>query len=226
MTRQLAFDLPTKPALGREDFFISPSNAVAVAALDGWRDWPLGKLVLAGPPGSGKTHLSHVWAGEAGAARIDGKALASSNADLLAGSGAVVVDGADAMGDAGERPLFHLHNLLAERRGALLLTAQAAPSRWPVTLPDLRSRLEAASVVRIDPPDDALLLAIMVKLFADRQIDVPSNLPAYLLARTERSFAAIRDLVEVLDSEALAAGQPVTRALAARLLDKSGQADT
>ena len=71
MAQQLSFDLPARPALGRDAFFVADSNALAVAAIDGWRDWAGGKLVLVGPAGSGKTHLSHVWAADTGANRIE-----------------------------------------------------------------------------------------------------------------------------------------------------------
>ena len=55
--RQLSFDLPTRTALGRADFFVSPANAEAVALIEGWHGWPSRKLVVAGPAGAGKTRV-------------------------------------------------------------------------------------------------------------------------------------------------------------------------
>ena len=224
MAEQLALDLPVREALGREDFLVAPANALALDAIDGWRDWPGGKLVLIGPEGSGKTHLAHVWAAEAGACVAAARALGPP--ERLAAAGRVVVEDAERIaGDrAAEEALFHLHNMLAAADGRLLVTARCAPARWSLALPDLASRMQAAGLARLEPPDDALLSALLVKLFADRQIAVSPALVRYLLPRMERSFAAARALVAALDARALRRGRPVTRALAAELLD-SGQAE-
>ncbi|NGM45373.1 chromosomal replication initiator DnaA [Rhodobacter sp. SGA-6-6] len=220
MSRQLVFDLPAKDGMTRAEFFVSPANALALAALDGWKGWPGGKMLLLGPTGAGKTHLAQIWATETGATVVAAADLAALDLPALAAAGRVAVEDAAAVaGDAqAEAALFHLHNLLAEARGALLLTAAAPPRDWGLTLPDLLSRMQAAPVTRLEAPDDALLSAVLVKLFADRQLAVAPNLIPYLLARMPRSIGAARALVAALDAAALAEGRPVTRALAAGLL--------
>lgn len=216
MTRQLAFDLPAREAFLRGDFFASPANASALAAVEGAQDWPAGKMVLTGPPGSGKTHLAHIWAAASGARLIESADLPGADLPALAAARAVVVEDADRIaGDrAAETALFHLHNLLAGS-GRLLVTATTPPRDWGMVLPDLQSRMQASALTRIDAPDDALMSAVLVKLFADRQISVPPNLIPYLVLRIERSIAAARDVVAKLDGLSLALGRPVTRALAA-----------
>ncbi|OYU39970.1 MAG: chromosomal replication initiator DnaA [Pseudorhodobacter sp. PARRP1] len=218
MSRQLAFDLPSGEAFRRADFFASPANAQALASVEAWRDWPGGKLVLIGPEGAGKTHLAHIWAEMAGAEVIAAQRLADADLHDLA-QGPVAVENADRI--AGDREaevaLFHLHNLLDGR--GLLVTAARPPRDWGLTLPDLLSRIQAASVAQLDPPDDMLLSAVLIKLFADRQIAVPPNLIPYLVSRMDRSIAAAREWVKFLDARALALGRPVTRALAAEVLD-------
>jgi len=212
---QLTFDLPVRETRGREDFFVAPSNATAVAALDAWQDWPLGKLVLIGPEGAGKTHLSHVWMQMTGAVLIPANDLTTEGVPALGNR--VVVEDVDRGVD--EAALFHLHNALAEVGGSLLLTARTAPRDWGLGLPDLISRVSAASVARLEAPDDALLQAVILKQFADRQLTVSPELIDWLLARIERSFAAAHHAVDVLDSAALEKGRPVTRALAREILD-------
>ncbi|MFZ1348065.1 MAG: chromosomal replication initiator DnaA, partial [Tabrizicola sp.] len=170
MTRQLAFDLPGLQALTREHFFVAPSNALALQTVDAWRDWPGRKLLLVGPEGAGKTHLAHIWAALADAVILPAETLAGADIASLAGR-AVVVENADRIG-AAEAQLFHLHNL-ATTNGALLLTARTPPRDWGLTLPDLTSRMQATHLARLDAPDDALLSAVLVKLFADRQVAVP-----------------------------------------------------
>ncbi|MFZ1479477.1 MAG: chromosomal replication initiator DnaA, partial [Paracoccaceae bacterium] len=113
------------------------------------------------------------------------------------------------------------HNLLLPT-GRLLLTAAAPPRDWGLHLADLLSRLQAAPVAQLQAPDDALLSAVLIKLFADRQITVPPNLIPYLVARMPRSIDAARALVADLDARALQDGRAITRALAADLLDSAG----
>ncbi|WP_136683761.1 DnaA ATPase domain-containing protein [Falsirhodobacter xinxiangensis] len=221
MIRQLAFDLPARPALGRDDLFVAPSNALALASLEGWRAWPGGKMVLVGPRGAGKTHLAHVWAAEANAVLVDSGAMPGADLEALTREDAVVLEDADRL--AGEREaeeaLFHLHNLMAAARKPFLLTASAPPRDWGLMVPDVLSRMMAASVARIESPDDAMLSAVLVKLFADRQIAVPPPLVPYLVARMDRSIGAARALVAALDSRSLQEHRPITRQLAAEVLE-------
>lgn len=225
MTGQLAFDLPARPALGREDFFASPSNATALAAVEAPEDWPGGRLLIVGPKGAGKTHLVHVWAAMGhGTQLIAAADLAVADIPGLAAGGAVAVEDAEGAQGVAETALFHLHNLLDQTGGRLLITAQAPPRDWGLALPDLQSRMEAMPLVRLDPPDDALLAAVLAKLFADRQMAVPGAVIAYLLPRMERSFAAAAAIVARLDAAALARKASITLRLAAEVLD-SGIAD-
>lgn len=222
--RQLAFDLPHRPARGRDDFFVSPANAEAVALIEGWARWPGARLVLTGPAGAGKSHLAEVWAGLSGARLLAGRAdVLAARPEALAGGQAVVVDDADSLAgdDPAEAALFHLHNLVLAEGGALLLTARTPPRDWGLCLPDLASRVQAAPLARLHPPDDALLAAVLVKLFADRQIAVTPGLVQWLMARLERSFEAAHAIVAAIDAEALATGQRPGIGLARALLDKS-----
>jgi chromosomal replication initiation ATPase DnaA len=213
--RQLAFDLPGREAMTREDFFVAPSNALALQAIEGWEGWPGRKLLLVGPEGAGKTHLAHVWAAMSGAVILSAVDLASADVAGLAGR-AVVVEDADRIGPA-EAQLFHLHNLVTTT-GTLLLTARTPPRDWGLKLPDLISRMQATPIAQLEAADDALLSAVLVKLFADRQVTVPTNLIPYLISRMPRSVGAARALVAALDAQALAQGRPITRALAAGLI--------
>lgn len=222
MTRQLAFDLPARPALGRENFLVSPSTAGPVEMLDNWHSWPRGRMLLLGPTGSGKSHLAHVWATETGAAIVDACSLASCDLPSLSDRRFVVSEDADRIASTpgAEVALFHLHNLLDALGGHLLITARTPPGQWGLNLPDLASRMQGMAVAQLSPPDDPLLAAVLVKLFADRQLAVAPTVIPYLLLRMERSFAAARDLVARLDATALAQGRPITRQLAAALLDR------
>ncbi|WP_417257793.1 chromosomal replication initiator DnaA [Celeribacter sp.] len=227
MSQQLTFDLPTREALGRDAFFVAPSNRLAVATLENAAMWPSGKLALIGPKGSGKTHLAHVWANDNNAAIIAATQLATLDVPAIAARRNVVVEDADTLpalpdAPAAQEALFHLHNLTLAEGGRLLITATQAPNHWALTLPDLASRMEGTAVARIEEPDDALLSAMLVKHFEDHQIAIPHTLVPYLIKRIERSAAAVRDIVDALDAASLRARKPVSQKLAAQVLDKSG----
>ena len=215
MIRQLVLDLPSTAAMTREDFFVAPSNALALQTVERWESWPGRKLLLVGPDGAGKTHLAQVWAVMANAVVLSAAVLAQADVAGLAGR-AVAVEDADRIGPA-ETQLFHLHNLVTTA-GALLLTARTPPRDWGLGLPDLISRMQATPIAQLDAPDDALLSAVLVKLFTDRQVAVPANLIPYLVSRMPRSIGAARALVAALDARALALGRPITRALAGEIL--------
>lgn len=226
MTRQLVLDLPVRAAQGRSDFFVSPANAQALAALDGWRAWPQGKAVLTGPAGAGKSHLAQVWATTTGACVLPAAELVQADLPALA-RGPVAIEDAGRIGGerAAETALFHLHNLLAESGQPLLVTAASPPRDWGLGLPDLASRMQAALLIRLDPPDDALLRAVLVKQFADRQVQVAPVVIDYLIPRMTRSLEAARKLVAELDARALAEGRPITRAMAAGWFEGPGLFD-
>ncbi|MDJ1008831.1 MAG: chromosomal replication initiator DnaA [Paracoccaceae bacterium] len=226
MSRQLTFDLPARPSHARGDFFVSPSNADAVAAIDRPEAWPNGRLVLVGPQGAGKTHLAHVWAGAEGARLTAASELETADIAALGEAAALVVEDWDALTPDGAAPAFHLVNLLQARGGRLLCTGRLPPPRWPIDLPDLASRMQASGVATLDPPDDALLANLLVKLFADRQIAPEPALIPWLVQRIERSHDAAEAVVAALDRAALASRRGVTRALARRVLDNGGGVTT
>lgn len=220
MTRQLILDLPPDPRLTRADFCVAPSNLLALAAIDAWRAWPTRKMLLIGPQGAGKSHLAQIWAADAGAVLLSAAVLATADIPALGTHGAVAVEDAEMLaGNAGaEANLFHLHNLLATS-GALLITARSTPRDWGLALADLTSRMQATPLTRLDPPDDALLSAVLAKLFSDRQLAISANLVPYLVARMDRSIAAARILVATLDARSLSQHRPITRALAGEILE-------
>lgn len=232
MTRaaQIPLDLPHRPALGREDFLVTPANEMAVAWIDRWPAWPQPALALHGPAGAGKSHLACVWRAASGAVALGAADLLDGQPpELLGTATACVVDEAEAAlargGPASERRLLHLLNMLRERGGHLLLTGRQAPARWPVRLPDLRSRLAAMPAVALEEPDDALIEAVLIKLFADRQLRVGPEVVGFLLPRIERSFSAARDTVEAVDRAALAARRQITVPLVSRVLRERQAAD-
>jgi chromosomal replication initiation ATPase DnaA len=215
--RQLAFALPHAESLTRDNFMEGPANEAGLALIERWPDWPNRVMLLVGPEGSGKSHLAAIWAEEAGARSISAHALTPTSVPGALATGALVVEDLKP-GDFDERAMFHLMNLAREDEAFVLITARLAPSAFEVELRDLRSRLRAVSTVQLLPPDDLLFRGLIVKFCADRQMSIDETVVSYLTSRIERSYAAARRAVDLLDTEALRLGRPVTRALAAELL--------
>jgi chromosomal replication initiation ATPase DnaA len=218
MTRQLAFDLPVRVSRSRGDFFVSDANSRAVARLEDTGGWPSGKLVLAGPEGSGKTHLGRVWAEANGGVPGTVGGLLSSDIPEIDTPVVLETGGERGFDPAEEEALFHFHNHMVAHRLPFLLLARTPPAQWPLKLPDLKSRMEATDVVRIEPPDDTLLAAVLVKHFADRQLAVAPAVVEWLVGNMERSFAEALRITAALDAAALEEGRAVTRPLAQRVL--------
>ena len=219
---QLSFDLPSQVALGPDDFFVSASNQLAYDMVSDWPGWPAGKLALIGPRGSGKSHLARVWQSLAGAQILPAATLTPGPMPA-AGAHLVIEDMADLPASA-EEHLFHLHNHLAQTGGLLLLTGCTPPSRWPIALPDLASRMQGAAVIRLDDPDDRLLAALLMKLFADRQLAPPPDVVTYLATRIERSHRAASQVVALLDAAALRDKRDLTRVFVRTVLDNPASA--
>jgi len=215
--RQLAFALPHAESLTRDNFLEGPANEAALTLIERWPDWPNRIMLLTGEEGAGKSHLASIWAERSGARVISAHALTASSVPSALATGAVAVEDLKADG-FDERALFHLMNLAREDAAFVLITARVPPSAFEIELRDLRSRLRAVPLVSLAPPDDLLFRALIVKFCADRQLAVDESLVGYLASRIERSYAAARRAVELLDTEALRLGRPVNRALAAELL--------
>jgi len=219
--RQLALDLDVPPHFGRDDFLSGPPNETALQMIEAWPHWPDQHLLLFGPPGAGKSHLAAIWACGAEADIITAKSLTGADLLALAAKPALVVEDADTIGPA-EAALFHLINLVRERKTSLLVTARQRPELWNLATADLLSRLRLAPAVELGMPDDVLLNAVLVKLFCDRQLTVEAAVVDYIARNIDRSLDLARHIVAWLDREALARGGKVTRAMARELLQGLG----
>jgi chromosomal replication initiation ATPase DnaA len=215
--RQLTFALPHAESLTRDNFLEGSANAAGLALIDSWPEWPNRIMLLVGAEGSGKSHLAAIWAEQAGARSTTAHALTAAAVPGALATGALVVEDLRSS-DFDDRALFHLMNLAREDGAFVLVTAREPPSAFQIELRDLRSRLRAIPTVSLLPPDDQLFRALIVKFCADRQLAVDETVVSYLATRIERSYAAARQAVELLDAEALRLGRPASRALAAELL--------
>jgi chromosomal replication initiation ATPase DnaA len=212
---QLPLAFGHDPAISRDDLLVSDPLSAAVSIVDHWPQWPSPVVILMGPVGSGKSHLASIWQQKSNAVSIH--PVVASESSVIASRSPVLFEDADRR-NFDETELFHVINSVREHGQSLLITTRLWPMSWPVTLPDLRSRLKAATLVEIGEPDDALLAQVLVKLFADRQLTIDDKLVAYIVARMERSLDAAQSIVEAMDHLGLARGTRMSRSLAAEVL--------
>ncbi len=215
--RQLVLDFEHRPSLTGDDFLVSDCNREAIDWIDSWPDWPSPALVIIGAPGAGKSHLAAVFAGRSNALQVTADAFSEAASDVE--EDLVVEDVDQVLAEAYEEPLLHLYNAAKESGHRLLLTARTPPVRWGIKLADLRSRMNAALTVEIGPPEDSLIAALLVKMFADRQVQVSHDVISYAISRMERSFPAARLVVEKADELALREKKRITVPLIKRVLE-------
>lgn len=210
---QMRFPLLREAAPDAAGFVLGDSNRAAAESLGAWPGGPDRILALVGPAESGKSHLAAVWAQRVGAVGFTGAEAAHADMPALEGR-PVLIDEADRADDA---TLFHLMNLAQAPGGALLMVSREPPATWECDLPDLRSRLDAVRVTRIEAPDDSVLAGALRRFFDERAITPGEDLIDYLVRRIERSIPAARAVVARLDAEA--GGRKLNRLLARDLLD-------
>ena len=216
---QLPLNFEHRPALDREDFLVTSGNVEAVKMLDSYPSWPSHAIIIYGANGCGKTHLAHVFVKKTG-----GKTPLISATDLtaeqvpglLTKSGNLVVEDIETLKD--EEALLHLYNYAKEIGAHLLMTSETAPADLAIKLPDLSSRLLAISAIRIGNPDDAFIKALLVKLFADRQLLIGEEAIDYAIKNMERSFKGAGDLVAAADKLSLAKHKAITIPLLREIL--------
>jgi chromosomal replication initiation ATPase DnaA len=215
VSRQIPLDLSFRPSYGRDSLIIAPCNETAVAWIDRWPDWsgyPL--LTLFGPPASGKHHLAHLWAQRAQAKFITIEEFCTKPlGDFVTHNSNIVLERADFLiGDAEqEEKIFHLYNRAQQETFFIFLTMQTHPGRLSYAHGGhLASRLQAAPHVEITAPDEQTLAAVMIKLCADQQLEITPEMVFYALDRMERSFLAVKELVEALDKQSLADKRKIT----------------
>jgi chromosomal replication initiation ATPase DnaA len=221
---QLTLDLPHRAALGAEDFLVSECNLGAVKLIDAWPEWQDNVQLLIGPAASGKTHLARVWQALSGACSLTPDTLGMDFIDSVGAGTPLVVEDADRL-PYEEKALFHLLNLAREKRLSVLLTGRSAPRRWRIALPDLLSRLNAVPAIEIGTPDEGLIRTVLLKHFADRQLNIDPKVLTYLALHVDRSLAAAAAAVAAVDRAALATGRKISRQLVMEVLNASASAE-
>ncbi len=226
---QLLLDWPVQETFSEQEFLPSFSNKEAVRWINEWPRWERGDekfhcLIIYGPEGCGKTHIAHVWKQLSDAKTLNACDLPEM--DFISKDQFVyIVEDVDShlSKDGVSESLLHLYNWLKEQGGYLLLTANKRPKKWENDLADLSSRMLASEAVKIKPPDDALLQAVIIKQFSDRQITLSDKVIDYIIIHADRSFSFIRALVKEVDNMSLSEKKKITVPMVKRVLEELGE---
>jgi DnaA regulatory inactivator Hda len=214
--QQLLLELPLKPNYSKTDFVESSCNGEAIQWIERWPDWPVKMIAIFGETGCGKTHLAHIWQEKAQAKYLTPSDIHQlSPLEATQDTSAIVLDDVDLIVNekSSQDWLFHFYNLMKEDQKDLLLCCQTPPTQWPVSLPDLKSRLATVMSIAVNPPDEEALKAVLFKLCSERGMTLSADVGEYILRRVERSFDSIRSLVATLDQHTLSQHRQLTLGL-------------
>lgn len=178
---QLRLPLQRPEGARTDEFIVGEANARVVHHLEHWGAWPVMAALLVGPRKSGRSLLARMFTGRAGGQMIDDAERAV------------------------ETEIFHAWNIAQAEHKPLLIVADAAPPEWSVRLPDLRSRLAATPVLRIEEPDDALFAMLLRDQFDRRELFVGDDVIGWIARRVERTYLSLVRIVDALDDAAVEA---------------------
>ncbi|AKC78945.1 hypothetical protein XB05_09520 [Xanthomonas arboricola] len=211
------------------DGLLSQLQALAVGQVSDW-------LYLAGPAGTGKTHLA---LSVCAAAEQAGRAPAylplhaatgrlRDALEALEGRSLVALDGVESI--AGQRDdevaLFDFHNRARAAGTTLLYTARHMPDGLALILPDLRSRLSQCIRISLPVLDDAGRAAVLRDRAQRRGLALDEAAIDWLLTHSERELAGLVALLDRLDRESLAAKRRITVPFLRRVLEDRGSSSS
>ena len=208
---QSYFNYNLKPGLSIDDFFVSTSNKNAYNFILN-KKIDNKKILLIGPNKSGKTHLGKIW-------QKNNNAISYENnfEIILNYKKNIFID--DFLKNINEEQIFHLINHCSINKLTILLTSKKEVFEHNFLLKDLVSRLKTFNLLRIDLPDDDLIINLIIKLLHDKQIIIKNKeIFHYILKRIERSYEEIFLLIENIDKLSLEKKRELTIPLIKKLL--------
>ena len=208
---QSYFNYNLKPGLAIDDFFVSTSNKKAYNFILN-KKIDNKKILLIGPNKSGKTHLGKIW-------QKNNNAISYENnfEIILNYKKNIFID--DFLKNINEEKIFHLINHCSINKLTILLTSKKEVFEHNFLLKDLVSRLKTFNLLRIDLPDDDLIINLIIKLLHDKQIIIKNEeIFHYILKRIERSYEEIFLLIENIDKLSLEKKRELTIPLIKKLL--------
>ncbi|MDR0288709.1 MAG: chorismate synthase [Rickettsiales bacterium] len=194
----------------RQNFIILDENKHVYHSVIDDLSWKC--LILFGPKSSGKTHLAHIWQSMNDAIFINVNNFISE----IRYSNAFILEDIQNVQD--EAMLLHCYNYMKENNKRLLITSSTSPNKLNFKLKDLSSRILSTISIKIPSASGELLRIMLMKRFSDKQLKIDLKVIDYILARVERSFYSISEIIEKIDDESM--GSNVTLPFISALLKR------
>ena len=204
---QLLLDFDIKRTFNDHDYYTSKSNYFAFNLIDKWPKWEKRILNISGEKFSGKTHLSNIFKLKSSALFLNENKLNNDVFNKIKLHESIIIDGFSNMVD--ENLTYSIFNLIDQDSKYLLITSEIPLGEMNFKLPDLVSRSRNMLHAKIDPPDDELIFAIILKNFSDRQIKLEKKIIEFIINRIDRSYSKISEFIYKIDELSLKKKKPI-----------------
>ena len=203
LMKQFFFNYSLYPNFSINDFFVGNANLEAFNILI--KDNSINdKIILIGPQKSGKTHLSIIWQEKYNALKYN-----QNLNKIIENKNNILID--DLFHKINEEEIFHIINHCHFHNLKILITSSQQVNNYHFKLHDLSSRLKTFFNIKINLPDDELLINLMIKLFHDKQIIIKNpELFNYIINRVGRSYEKVFNLIDKIDKFLLQKNKQLT----------------
>ena len=204
---QLLLDFDIKKNFNDHDYYVSDSNYFAFNLIDKWPKWEKRILNISGERFSGKTHLANIFKSKASALFLNENQINDDIFKKIKLHESIIVDGFS--NNIDEKLTYSILNLVDQDNKYLLINSETPLGEINFELPDLASRSKNLLHAKIEPPNDDLIFAIILKNFSDRQIKLEKKIIEFIINRIDRSYSKISEFIYKIDELSLKKKKPI-----------------
>ena len=204
---QLLLNFNFKKSFNDHDYFVSDSNYFAFNLVDKWPKWEKKILNISGEKFSGKTHLANIFKSKSSALLLNEKDISNEVFKKIKLYESIIID--EFSNRIDENLIYSIFNLVDQDSKYLLINSETPLSELNFKLPDLISRSKNVLLAEINPPDDELIFAIILKNFSDRQIRLEKKIIEFIINRIDRSYSKIYEFIYKIDELSLKKKKPI-----------------
>ena len=204
---QLLLDFDIKRTFNDHDYYVTNNNYFAFNLIDNWPNWEKKILNISGEKFSGKTHLANIFRSKSSALLLNENEIKNDVFKKIKLYESIIVDGFS--NNIDENLTYSIFNLVDQDSKYLLINSETPLSEIKFKLPDLVSRSKNLLHAKINPPNDDLIFAIILKNFSDRQIKLEKKIIEFIINRIDRSYSKISEFIYKVDELSLKKKKPI-----------------
>ena len=210
--RQKSFEYDFPPKFNLANYYVSDANRKAYEYVINENEI-IRYTIIHGPAKSGKTHLGLIWQDKNNAIIYN----ENNFNKIIENKNNIFVD--DFFEKINEEYLFYIINHCYINNLKILLCTDKLVSNYKFQLNDLSSRLKSFNFIKIQQPDDELIVNLIIKLLFDKQIIIHnSEIFSYIIKRINRTYQDIHLFVDNIDKLSLEKKRELTIPLIRELL--------